>query len=447
MYAGMGRAMSLVNKAMGLGLRLINRVSSSEQLDRLHLRKATERALRVGSRNGFRIATSAARRFAATRKLLAPSRLPRAASDPQLFDLSPSEEQRMLQDAAQRFAMEALRPAASEADSSCAAPAELLSGAAELGITLLGIPEELDGAGTESNAVTQVLIAEALAQGDMGLALACLAPSAVSNALTRWGDAEQQTRYLPSFAAEHAPVAALAVQEPQVLFNPFALQTSARREGEGFVLSGVKSLVPRAAQAELFIVAAQLEGVGPALFIVESGGAGMGLSTEPAMGLRAAATARLQLDRVKLPATALLAAGDAAVYAECISLSRIAWSALATGTAQAALDYLIPYVNERQAFGEPISHRQSVAFTISDISIELEGLRLVNWRAASRADAGLPFAREAMLARQLAAEKGVRIGSDAVQLLGGHGFVKEHPVERWYRDLRAAGMLEGMLLV
>ena len=117
------------------------------------------------------------------------------------------------------------------------------------------------------------------------------------------------------------------------------------------------------------------------------------------------------------------------------------------GTAQAVLDYVIPYVNERKAFGEPISNRQAVAFAVADIAIELEGMRLTTYRAASRADQELDFAREAGLARVLCADKGMAIGSAGVQLLGGHGYVKEHPVERWYRDLRAAGVMEGALLV
>jgi alkylation response protein AidB-like acyl-CoA dehydrogenase len=108
---------------------------------------------------------------------------------------------------------------------------------------------------------------------------------------------------------------------------------------------------------------------------------------------------------------------------------------------------VIPYVNERVAFGEPVSHRQSVAFLIANMGIELDGMRLLTWRAASRAEHGKPFAREAALARRLCTEKGMQIGNDGVQLLGGHGFIKEHPVERWYRDLRAAGVMEGVLLL
>jgi alkylation response protein AidB-like acyl-CoA dehydrogenase len=196
----------------------------------------------------------------------------------------------------------------------------------------------------------------------------------------------------------------------------------------------------------VFIVAAQLDDR-PALFIAESKHDGISVEPEPAMGIRAAGTGRLIFENVNLPASALLGAGDPAVYAECVSLARLAWCAIAVGTGQAVLDYVVKYVNERKAFGEPISHRQAVAFTVANIAIELDGMRLATYRAASRVDQNLSFNREAAIARRLCAERGMAIGSDGVQLLGGHGFVKEHPVERWYRDLRAAGLMEGGLLV
>jgi alkylation response protein AidB-like acyl-CoA dehydrogenase len=243
------------------------------------------------------------------------------------------------------------------------------------------------------------------------------------------------------------PAAALAILEPRPLFDPFELQARARRADGGYVLEGVKSLVPRADDGELFIVAAQLEDTGPALFIVESKTPGITVAPEPAMGIRAAQTGTLSFDQVKLPEAALLGDGDPAVYAECIQLGRLGWCAVAVGTGQAVLEYVIPYVKDRQAFGEPIANRQAVAFTVANIAIELDGMRLATYRAVSRVDQGLEFAREAALARRLCAERGMAIGSDGVQLLGGHGYVKEHPVERWYRDLRAAGLMEGALLV
>jgi alkylation response protein AidB-like acyl-CoA dehydrogenase len=312
---------------------------------------------------------------------------------------------------------------------------------------MLGIPEELGGVMAEQSALTSVLVAEALAHGDLGIAFAALAPGAVATALGLWGTADQQAAYLPPFTSEDVPAAALALIEPTPLFNPFKLESTARRDGADWVLNGSKTLVPHAAKAELFVIAAEAEDVGPALFLVESSTKGLFTEPEPAMGLRAAATGRVILEDLRLGAGAMLAEGDHGAYAECVQRARIAWCALAVGTCQAVLDYTIPYVNERVAFGEPISNRQAVAFSISNIGIELEGMRLRTSRAASRADRGKSFAREAGLARRLCAEKGSRIGSEGVQLLGGHGFVKEHPVERWYRDLRALGVMEGALLV
>jgi alkylation response protein AidB-like acyl-CoA dehydrogenase len=222
--------------------------------------------------------------------------------------------------------------------------------------------------------------------------------------------------------------------------------TTATRDGDGFLLNGVKSLVPRAADAELFVVGAALEGR-PALFLVESSTAGVEIESEPSMGVRAAGLGRVILEDVRVADLALLGDSDGEAYAECVRLSRLAWCALAVGTGQAVLDYVVPYVNERHAFGEPISNRQSVAFMVANIGIELQSMRLVTYKAASRAAQGKPFDREVALARKLCAERGMQIGNDGVQLLGGHGFVKEHPVERWYRDLRAVGLMEGGVLV
>ena len=431
---------------MAIGLRALNRVAGSPVVDRLGLRDPAERFLYGASKTTVRTAASAGRTFAAAQKLAKPARQP-AARPSDLFDLTPTDEQQMLREAVRRFALDELRPAALDADAACLAPPELLSQSDELGLTMIGVPEELGGAVAERSAVTAVLMTEALAQGDMGLAVACLAPAAVSTALGLWGDEEQQARYLHEFVGDHIPAASLAVLEPRALFDPFKLQTRARPGNGGYVLNGVKSLVPRAVDGELFIIAAELEGRGPALFVVEATAGGISVEPEPAMGIRAAATGTLTFEDVSLPATALLGGGRAEVYAGCIQLGRIAWSALAVGTGQAVLDYVIPYVKDRKAFGEPIANRQAIAFAVSNIAIELDGLRLVTYRAASRADQGKSFAREAALSRRLACEHAMAIGSDGVQLLGGHGYVKEHPVERWYRDLRAAGLMEGVLLV
>ncbi|AIJ25813.1 butyryl-CoA dehydrogenase [Amycolatopsis methanolica 239] len=432
---------------MGLGLAALSRLAGSRTLERSGLREPVQNLVSAATRSGFKVAGAASRTFSSSRKRGGDATRPAPAEDKGLFDLTPSEDQQMIVETVSEFAAEQLRPAAAEADEKLSPPDGLLTRAAELGVTLIGIPEELGGAGAERSVVTNALVAEALAHGDLGLAVAVLAPSAVSNALVLWGDAQQQADYLPEFVGENVPAAALALLESKPLFDPFKPATKARRTPGGYQLDGVKSLVPRAGQAELFVVSADLEGRGPALFLVESSTKGVSIEADPAMGLRGAATGKLHLEKVSLPAGALLGGGSPDVFTEAVRLSRLGWAALATGTAKAVLDYVIPYVNERTAFGEPISHRQAVAFSVADIAIELEGMRLVMLRAAARAEQGKPFAREVALARKLAADKGMRIGSAGVQLLGGHGFVKEHPVERWYRDLRAIGVLEGVVLL
>ncbi|WP_231978464.1 MULTISPECIES: acyl-CoA dehydrogenase family protein, partial [unclassified Mycobacterium] len=277
-------------------------------------------------------------------------------------------------------------------------------------------------------------------------------PQCVSAAATppgaRIGSADQQATYLHEFAGENVPQACVAIAEPQPLFDPTQLKTTAVRTPSGYRLDGVKSLVPAAADAELFIVGAQLDGK-PALFIVESSTKGLTVKADPSMGIRAAALGHVELSGVSVPLNARLGEDEATDddYSEALALSRLGWAALAVGTSHAVLDYVVPYVKEREAFGEPIAHRQAVAFMCANIAIELDGLRLITWRGAARAEQGLPFIREAALAKRLGADKGMQIGLDGVQLLGGHGFTKEHPVERWYRDLRAIGVAEGVVVI
>ena len=437
---------NLSERGRAIGLRALNRLAGSPAIDRFGLRQPTERLLHGASKTTMRTAATAGRTFVAAQRLSRPARQPKARHS-DLFDLTPDDEQQMLSESVRDFALAQLSPAARAADDQCAAPAELLAQSSELGLTMIGVPEALGGAVEQRSAVTSVLMSEALAGGDLGIALACLAPAAVSTALSLWGDAEQQATYLPEFVGQNVPAGALAVIEPQPLFDPFALQTTARPANGGYVLDGVKALVPRAADGELFVVAAELNGQGPALFLVESKTRGISVEPQPAMGLRAAATGRLIFKAVQLPAGALLGGGGRGVFAECVALARLGWCALAVGAAQAVLDYVIPYVKDRTAFGESISNRQAVAFAVADIAIELEGMRLATYRAAARVDGDQSFAREVALARRLCLERGMAIGSQGVQLLGGHGYVKEHPVERWYRDLRAAGLMEGALLV
>jgi alkylation response protein AidB-like acyl-CoA dehydrogenase len=430
---------------MGIGLAVLNRIASSPTIDKLKLRKTTEKAVYQGAKSGFQAAGAAGRTFKRVKGSGKPTRLAKTA-DSGVFDLSPTEDQQMIVGVIKEFASEVLRPGAESAESANDTPKEVLAQTSEFGLTLLNIPESLGGLSEDRSAVTGVLVAEALAEGDMGQAVACLAPAAVATAISLWGSDEQQQTYLPAFAGQDIPAAALAVAEPRPLFDPFELRTTATKTDTGYCLNGVKSGVVRGSEAELFIVAVDLDG-SPTLVLVESSTEGVTIEPDPSMGLRAAGLSRLVLSGVDIEATAVLGTGSEVDYRECIRLSRLAWAGLAIGTGRAVLDYVSEYVKTRTAFGEPIAHRQAVAFMVANIAIELEGMRLTTLRAASRAEQGLDFSREVALARRLASEYGMKIGTDGVQLLGGHGFVKEHPVERWYRDLRAIGLMEGAVLV
>jgi len=431
---------------IGYAVAVVNRLAQSDLLDRFGLRKQAEQLVFTTTSGGFRVAAAAGRTWKKVGSGGKPGvRLPGASGDG-VFDLTPTEDEQMLADVVGEFASELVRPAAADADTACATPAELLAASLEIGLPTLGIPEELGGISETRSATAGVLVAEALARGDMGIAVAALAPGAVATALGLWGTDEQQRTYLPAFTGSEVPAAALALCEPRPLFDALAPSTTATRRGDGFVLNGTKSAVVRGAEAELFIVGAMLDGR-PALFLVESSTPGLEVEADPSMGLRAAALTQLTLTDVTVGADAVLGETDGSTYTECVRLSRLAWCALSVGTAQAVLDYVTPYVKEREAFGEPIGHRQSVAFMVANIAIELQSMRLLTYKAASRASRGKAIAQEVAWARRLCAEKAMQIGNDGVQLLGGHGFVKEHPVERWYRDLRAIGLMEGAVLV
>ena len=435
---------SLADKGQAFGLRLIARAGGLEAMKNPVLRSKVERILYKGAQHGFKAQTAVGKAFAHKPGAGAATR-PERRTPRREFDLTPSEDQEMIQEAARELADEVIRPAGGQADTDRSVPDEVRRQAASMGLTLVGVPTELGGVAEESSAVTSALVIEELARGDMGLAVAIMSSAAVANALVNYGNSTQQATFLPPFTDEGDPASgALAMTEPQPLFDPLKPRTVARTDGDEVVIDGVKSLVVDAANADLFIVTALLDDE-PRLIVVQPGTDGLTTSDDPAMGLRAAATGRLHLDGVRVPAGNVL--GTSADVVDAVRRGRLAWAAAAVGTGQAVVDHLRVYTVERTAFGEPIAQRQAVAFTVADAAIEVDALRLVVWRAAALLDAGRDASASVAHARSLTSTYLTRVGSDGVQLLGGHGFVKEYDNERWYRDLRGAGVLEGTLLV
>src|SRR5246500_2715757 len=310
-----------------IAIAVLTPIVGQEFLDKYHLREPLNRGLRYGTKTIFSAAGATPRQFKRVQNLRGgPTQLKSSGKD--YFDLTPDDEQKMIVETLDEFAQEVLRPAAHDAAEAVTYTAELISKAAELGITAINIPEDVEGIATHRSTVTNVLAAEALAYGDMGLALPILAPGGVASPLTHWGSADQQATYLHEFAGENVPQACVAIAEPQPLFDPTRLKTTAVRAPSGYRLNGVKSLVPAAADAELFIIGAQLNGK-PALFIVESSTKGLTVKADPSMGIRSAALGQVELSGVSVPLHSRLGEDDATPhdYSEALALSRLGWGA------------------------------------------------------------------------------------------------------------------------
>lgn len=360
-----------------------------------------------------------------------------------LFDLTLNEEQRITRENMLRFARESLGPEARSADEAAKPKAELIQAIHDFGLALMPVPEHLGGVGLPRSPLSNALACEDLGSGDMAHTLAALQPMAAVNALMDFGSEFQHEQWLPGLASEQWQGAAVALVEPRATFDPSDLRTTAVIKGQQYVLNGTKSLVAAAPDCQWFLVIASTD-EGSGAFIVPANSEGLTVTPEATMGLRCAGFSTVILDDVAVAEDQRLPNFD---MTRLLGLSWIGQCALAIGCCQAVLDYAIPYVKERKAFGEPIGWRQSVAFMVADIAIELEGMRLMMLRAASRAEQGLPFYREAYLAQLQCMEKAMAIGTNGIQLFGGAGFVRDYPLEMWYRNLRGIAVLHGSLMV
>ncbi|MGK5093584.1 acyl-CoA dehydrogenase family protein [Deltaproteobacteria bacterium TL4] len=439
----------MAQSPIGLALEFLSRFSESETVDKMGLREPAKKLLYHGMRTSVKAGAMAQSQFKTIKKLLPGQQLARVkSSQASPFDLTLTEEQELVRDTLHQFALQNMRPVAQEADRQRKIPEGYLAQCQEIGITLMAIPEAIDGAGNTRSPLSNTLLAEDMSWGDMSLALVPLASLGFVNALTEFGSVAQQTHYLPAFTEEAFVGGCLALMEPKIRFDYSQLETRASPQRESYTLNGIKTMVPLGAQNKVVLVFAKVPGKGSRGFIVETNAPGVFWEEERHMGLKALGLSRLILKDVTVPKNAMLGEEEVEYdHQRMIDLSRIGTCALALGTCQAVLDYVTQYCNDRVAFGEPISNRQAVAFMIADIAIELEGMRLLTYRAASRAEQGLDFHKEAFLAHLQCCERSMEIGTNGVQLLGGHGFVCEHPLEMWYRQLRAIGILDGIFLV
>ncbi len=362
------------------------------------------------------------------------------------FDLTP--EQRELQALAHKFAERELRPIAREWDEREDCPPELLAKAAALGLTSHAIPAEYGGGGV--SAVTSALVSEELSWGCAGLAAPIGATMFPVRPLLHAGTDAQKERWLPRLASEEGCLAAIAFTEPGAGSDVSGIQATARREGDEYVLNGEKCYITNGGIAELTIVFARLEqdGLdgGITAFLVEAGDPGVSAGRkEPKLGLRASHTGSILFDEARLPADRLLGEeGEGfAIAMDFFMHSRPQVAAEALGIARAAFEYATAYANERHAFGKPLIAKQGVSFKLAEMAIGVEASRLLIWRAAAALDAGEDAGLLGSMAKAFAADTAMSVTTEAVQVLGGAGIMRDHPVEKWLRDAKVLQIVEG----
>jgi alkylation response protein AidB-like acyl-CoA dehydrogenase len=357
------------------------------------------------------------------------------------FELS--DEQRELQALAHDFAERELRPIAAEWDEREESPPDLLAKAARLGLTSYAIPREHGGGGVD--AVTSALIAEELSWGCAGLAAGIQATMFPVRPLVAFGTEAQRERYLPLLASENGALAAIAFTEPHAGSDLASIRTTARRDGDEWLLSGEKVYVTHGGIADVTVVFARGD-EGISAFVLERDDPGVRAGRkERKLGLRASYTGSLVLDDARVPADRLLGEEGQGfrVAMDFFEVSRPQVAAAALGVGRAAFEHATAYAREREAFGRPIVDRQGVSFKLADMAMTLEAARLLVWRACAAVDAGEDAGLLGSYAKAFAADATMQAATDAVQILGGAGVMRDHPVEKWLRDAKVFQIVEG----
>ncbi|MBM3464503.1 MAG: acyl-CoA dehydrogenase [Armatimonadetes bacterium] len=362
------------------------------------------------------------------------------------FELT--EEQRMLQDMVRDFATSTLAPRAAAYDRSCEFPHDNVKEMAELGLLGVTVPDTYGGAGMDTLAYTIVIeeIAKACASTAV---IAAVQNSLVNFPLMKFGTEEQKKKYLPKLASGEL-IGAYSLTEPGSGSDAVAMQTRVRKEGNKYILNGTKVFVTNATGAELFIVYAtldpELKSKGVCAFIIEKNYPGFSVGRhEEMMGVRASGTSELILDNCEVPLENLLGTeGEGFKIAlATLDVGRLGIAAQAIGIAQACLDYSLGYAQERKQFGKAIATFQLIQNKLVEMAVNIDAARMLLWRAAWLRERGQNFTKEASMAKLFASETAMKAGIEAVQVLGGYGYTKDYPVERYFRDAKITQIYEG----
>ena len=363
-----------------------------------------------------------------------------------------TQEQEMIRDAMRTFAQERLAPFAGEWDRRHTFPAEALRELGALGALGMVVPEEWGGAGMDY--LSLVLVLEEIAAGDGATSTIVSVQNSLACGITlKYGSAEQKESWLKPLARGEK-LGCFCLTEPHTGSDASAITTRAEREGDDFILNGVKQFITTGKYADVAIVFAVTDKAagkkGISCFLVPTGFPDytpgyIVARIEEKMGQHASDTAQIIFENCRVPASCLLGQeGEGYKIAlSNLEAGRIGIAAQSVGMARAAFEAAVNYAKERTTFGKAIIEHQAVSFRLADMATQLDAARLLVWRAATLKDAGQPCLKEASMAKMFASEMAEKVCSDAIQIHGGYGYVSDFPVERIYRDVRVCQIYEG----
>ncbi len=369
------------------------------------------------------------------------------------FELT--EEQKDLRDTVHEFARDVIRPAAAEYDEQEETPWPIMRQAHSLGLDTYAYSEEYGGGGV-TDPVTQMIVTEEMAWGCAGIATAINATSLCATAIQQVGTPDQKAKYMPMFCDPNQVVlSALGLTEAEAGSDVAALKTSAKRVEGGYLLNGSKRFISNGGIADVHVIFATTDPAagraGIQAFVVDKDNPGLKMGRkERKMGVRASHTGEVILEDCFVPAENLLG-GDPSTGSgrggigvlKTLESTRPAVGAAAVGIARAASEYALEYALQRKTFGKPIAGHQAIAFKLADMATEVEAARLLIWKAAWLAGQGQPFARAASMGKLKAGDVAMRVTEDAIQVLGGYGYIRDFPVEKWHRDAKIYQIWEG----
>jgi acyl-CoA dehydrogenase len=365
------------------------------------------------------------------------------------FELS--EEQKDLRATVHEFARDVIRPAAAEYDEKEETPWPIMKQAHALGLDTYSYSEEYGGGGV-TDPVTQMIVTEEMAWGCAGIATAINATSLCATAIEKVGTPEQKVKYMPMFCDPNEVVlGAMGLTEAEAGSDVASLKTTAKRVEGGYLLNGGKRFISNGGIADIHVIFATTDPAagwpGIQAFVVEKGNPGLKMTRkERKMGVRASHTGELVLEDCFVPDEGLLGGeggrGGIGVL-KTLESTRPAVGAAAVGIARAASEYALEYALQRRTFGRPIAGHQAIAFKLADMATEVEAARLLIWKAAWLAGQGQPFAKAASMGKLKAGDVAMRVTEDAIQVLGGYGYIRDFPVEKWHRDAKIYQIWEG----